>query len=139
MTILLLVEDDADHRQRMLGAIAEVSTVDVVSKVDGSSALEYLQQFNPKTSGAPAAIFLDLSMPCVSGFDVLRQLRHHADACHIPVLVFTESEREVDVYLSYHLGANAYVVKPRDPEEFKRTISLATSFWLNTNVRSPRR
>jgi two-component system response regulator len=52
-------------------------------------------------------------------------------------VVFTTSQGEADIYVSYRLGANAYVVKPTDDERFRDVVRLAASFWLNSNVRPP--
>lgn len=51
--------------------------------------------------------------------------------------MFTRSQRDADIYLSYRLGANAYIVKPDDFERLQEVVRLAASFWLHTNVRSP--
>lgn len=55
----------------------------------------------------------------------------------MPVIMFTRSQRDADIYLCYRLGANAYIVKPDDFERLQEVVRLAASFWLHTNVRSP--
>lgn len=136
---LLLVEEDGSDREVMLSAIRDVADVEMVLKADGGQALAYLGDFRPDQShDLPAVIFLDLIMPTATGFDVLRELKRDAHARRIPTIVFTSSHREVDIYLSYQPGANAYVVKPDDPAKFWSVVRMSAEFWLHTNVRPPR-
>lgn len=135
---LLLVEDDQTHRDLFLEAIHQLEDIEVSVAQSGQDAVRQLKELElGGARTAPAVVFLDLSMPGLTGFDVLRELRDIAAARRTPVVVFTASDRDVDVYLTYRLGANAFVVKPGDPEGFKQVVTLAAQFWLHTNVLPP--
>lgn len=123
--------------EQMRAAVEAVCPAEVVTRGDGRQALAYLDQFRPWSQGAPLAIFLDLSMSVESGLEVLRKVKAGPSRRQTPVVVFTASQREVDIYLSYHLGANAYLVKPAEPSAFHQVVSSAARFWLTMNVPAP--
>jgi CheY-like chemotaxis protein len=76
-------------------------------------------------------------MPKVDGQDVLRQIKEDERLSSIPVVMFTSSREESDLVRCYRLGANAYVVKPVDFQEFSRAIRLAGEFWTTVNEPVP--
>ncbi len=134
---LLLVEDDPGEREVMVEAIRSVSDAEVIVASDGREALDWLRRNGPDTHRAPAAVFLDLGMPNVDGLEVLREFHRLADAGRVPVVVFTAASGQADVYLGYHLGAKAFVVKPPTPAKLREVARVAAAFWLHNNVRPP--
>lgn len=136
---VLVVEDDGFESELMVEAIASVSDADIVVKPDGRAALDYLRDHGPDTHAAPAVVFLDLGLPRVGGLELLREFQGTADARRVPIVVFTDSLAPADRYLSYHLGANAFVVKPSSPEQMRAAVRAAAAFWLRSNVRPPLR
>lgn len=131
---LLLVEDNARDRRLICDAVMALQNVEVVVQGHRSAALGYLRGFSGDAPAAPGVIFLDLALSSMSGFDVLRELKLQANAFRIPTVLFTASQKEVDVNLSYHLGANADVIKPQDSEQFRAIVAASAAFRLNTNV-----
>ena len=131
---LLLVEDDRADQSLMAYAIDQVADVDLMILSDGQQALEYLQAHAPGTPQAPSVVFLDLQMPNVNGFEVLRELQKHAGARRLPIVVFTGASADADIYLSYRFGANAFVVKPQAAGRLQEIVKAAATFWLHSNV-----
>ncbi len=131
---LLLVDDDRVDRSLFVDALAGMEDVEVVVTGDGRQGLEYLRRNGPNTLEAPSVVFLDLGMPNVNGFELLREFHRQADAHRVPIVVFTSSQAEADVYLSYEFGANAFVVKPQEPGRLQQIAKAAAAFWLNSNV-----
>ena len=103
-------------------------------------ALDYLFRRGPevgRTTPSPAVILLDLKLPKVDGREVLRQVRADPELRRIPVVVLTSSREEQDLLQTYHLGANAYVVKPVDFKEFIATVHKLGVFWALVNEPPP--
>ena len=119
---ILLCEDNANDLELTLEALAHHNLAnEVVVTRDGEEALDYLYQrgaFKMREEGNPAVVLLDLKMPKVDGMEVLRQVKADPDLKTVPVVVLTSSQEERDLVESYHLGVNAYVVKPVDFHEF---------------------
>jgi CheY-like chemotaxis protein len=138
---ILLVEDNPNDVELTLSALREANFAnEVVVAKDGEQALDYLfrrKQYAGRTGGAPAVILLDLKMPKVDGHSVLRQIRSDWELRLIPVVVLTSSREEKDLYQSYDRGANSYVVKPVDFEEFVTAISKLGVFWALLNEPPP--
>jgi CheY-like chemotaxis protein len=138
---ILLAEDnvnDADLAKRALGA--SPSAEDLLVARDGSEALDCLYHrglFQTRKAGPPTVVLLDLKMPKVDGFEVLRQIKTDARLKNIPVVVFTSSREETDVARSYELGANAYVVKPVDFQKFVAALKEVRLFWMVINEPPP--
>jgi CheY-like chemotaxis protein len=138
---ILLAEDnplDADLAMRAL-AINEVRD-QVVHAHDGVEAMDCLNhcgEFQKCPSEVPVVVLLDLKMPRVNGLEVLRRIKNDERLKKIPVVIFTSSKEEVDVALSYELGANAYVVKPVDFKQFRDTVKEVRTFWMDINEPPP--
>ena len=106
---------------------------------DGTEALDFLYKrgkFHGSSQNPPAFILLDLKMPKLDGFEVLRVAKQTDELRHIPIIVFTSSQHSGDVEACYRLGANAYVVKPIAFDQLLKTMEALCGFWLRTNVRS---
>jgi two-component system response regulator len=134
----ILVADDDENDLRMiemtLSRGAHRPPVRYVH--DGGEALDYLfarGRFQQRRVDSPLFILLDLHMPRVDGWEVLRQVKADERLRCIPVVIFSSSARDVDVRHCYDLGANAYVVKPIDFALFQRTIESIENFWSGCN------
>lgn len=138
---ILLAEDNANDADLIIRALrANASTTEVVLTTDGSVALDCLYRrgsFESRNNGQPAIVLLDLKMPKVDGLEVLRQIKADERLKTIPVVVFTSSREERDVFRSYQIGANAYVVKPVEFRQFVATLQGLCSFWMFCNEPPP--
>lgn len=138
---LLLVEDNPNDVELTLSALKETRLAnEVIVTTDGEQALDYLMRrgkYLGRTTPNPAVILLDLKMPKVDGHEVLRKIRADPYLRLIPVVVLTSSREEKDLYSSYDKGANSYVVKPVDFEEFISAISQLGIFWAVLNEPPP--
>jgi CheY-like chemotaxis protein len=138
---ILLVEDNPNDVELTVSALRQcklVSPIQVV--IDGSEALDFLfcrGKHADRKDGPPAVILLDLKMPKVDGLEVLRVIKRDPDLCMIPVVMLTSSREEADLTRSYAHGANAYVVKPVDFEDFMRSVRDLGLFWGLVNEPSP--
>jgi CheY-like chemotaxis protein len=138
---ILLAEDDphdADLAQRVLADT--FSPVEVVVVTDGVEALNCLYRrdaFASRDTKLPSLVLLDLKMPLMDGFDVLRQIKGDVQLRAIPTTVFSSSREPVDVIRAYELGANAYVVKPLDFQEFLDALQEIKRFWIDINEAVP--
>jgi CheY-like chemotaxis protein len=134
---ILLVEDNPDDVELTLRALKLNNLANRVKVVgDGVEALAYLQPGGadqPPADGFPKVVLLDLKLPRVGGLEVLRQLKESEATRDIPVVVLTSSHEERDIVESYHLGANSYIVKPVDFEQFMRAVSELGLYWLLLN------
>ncbi len=133
---VLLVEDNVGDELLAIRALKEAEVrMDMTVVRDGVEAVEYL--FGT-ANGDPAAgerhmVLLDLKLPRMSGFEVLRRIRADARTRYVPVVVLTTSDEERDLIQSYDLGANGYVRKPVDLNEFRDAVRLLARYWLLIN------
>lgn len=138
---ILLAEDNPNDVELTLAALAEHHlTNDVVVVGDGAEALDYLRRqgrFAMRAGGNPAVVLLDIKMPKMDGFEVLREIRADAALKEIPVVLLTSSREESDLAAGYRLGVNAYVVKPVDFKEFVAAVSQVGVFWALMNEPPP--
>jgi len=138
---ILLAEDNVNDLELTLAALrANRLANEVVVARDGAEALDYLRRrakYASREPGNPALLLLDLKMPKVDGLEVLQQVKSDADLKTIPVVVLTSSREEQDVVRSYHLGVNAYVVKPVDFHDFIDAVKLLGGFWAVLNELPP--
>lgn len=108
---------------------------------DGEEALNYLfcrGAYEMRDRNVmPAVVLLDLNMPKVSGLEVLRQIRSHNPTKLLPVVIMTSSKEEQDVMNGYALGANSYIRKPVDFEQFAESVQHLGLYWLLLNEPPP--
>ena len=138
---ILLVEDDLKDVELTLGALDEYNLAnEVVVMRDGEQALDYLYyrgKFGERTRENPSVLLLDLKLPKVDGFEVLKQIKSDENLKMIPVVVLTSSREEKDMVASYQLGVNAYVVKPVDFHQFVNSVKELGVFWAIINEPPP--
>ncbi len=138
---ILLVEDSLRDIDLTLAALEEHQLADKVDVArDGAEALDYLHvrgKFAERKPGLPAVVLLDLKMPRVGGLEVLRRLKLDPMLRTLPVVMLTSSKEEPDLAASYALGANAYVVKPVDFQDFVAAIKQVGVFWAVLNEPPP--
>jgi CheY-like chemotaxis protein len=138
---ILLVEDSEADVELTLAALSEHHLAnEVVVARDGAEALDYLYRrgrWEGRPEGHPAVVFLDLKMPKVDGLEVLRQVKADRELRSVPVVMLTSSREEQDLVKSYALGANAYVVKPVDFDQFAGAVKDLGMFWAVLNEPPP--
>ena len=138
---ILLVEDDPRDVELTLTALRESRIANGVVVVrDGAQALEYLYRrgdYEHREEGNPAVILLDLKLPKVDGLEVLRQIKAEERLKNVPVVMLTSSREEQDLVRSYTWGANAYVVKPVEFEDFLEAVRRLGLFWTVVNHPPP--
>lgn len=144
MQTILLVEDNDDHAQLALRALKKNNIAsEVVVAQDGEVALDYLfgagSHAGRDPNDTPGLMLLDLNMPKVNGFEVLRRLRSDERTKLIPVVIFTSSREKQDLLDSYGLGANSYIRKPVDSAKFNETMRELGLYWLNLNESPPKK
>jgi two-component system response regulator len=104
---------------------------------DGEEALDYLfrrgQYADPQKSPRPTLIILDIKLPKLDGQEVLKIIKSDLGLKHIPVIVLTTTTQEEEIVKSYKNGANSYISKPIDPQEFFDKIKKLKIYWLMTN------
>lgn len=131
---MMLVEDnatDAELAMRVFKRQKLADRVDVVT--DGEEALRRVAASRAASHRAPAVVVLDLKLPKVDGLEVLRRLKSAESTREIPVIVLSSSREDRDIAESYRRGANSYVVKPIDPDEFERVLTRLAQYWLTLN------
>lgn len=138
---ILLVEDNPQDVELIIRALKKQNLADQVKVArDGAEALEMLlasEREGTSLREGLKVIFLDLKLPKVSGLEVLEKIKTEARTKHIPVVVLTSSPEEKDVKESYQLGANSYVVKPVEFDNFAQTVAQLGSYWVLLNQTSP--
>lgn len=135
MSRILLVEDTPDDVELTLIAFRRHNLAnEVVVRTDGHAALDYL---HGGTHGLPSVVLLDLKLPGIDGVEVLRRIREHASTRLLPVVVLTSSAEERDRLKAYALGANSFIVKPVDFEQFIEAARQIGMYWLVLNAAPP--
>lgn len=138
---ILLVEDDPDDEEMALRALKDSGVEAEVSVVrDGAQALDYLLAQGPyadRGAAAPLVVLLDLNLPKVDGFEVLRRLRAEERTRRVPVVVFSTSKESRDIARSYELGANSYVHKPVEFPRFAEALVVVGRYWTVWNEAPP--
>ena len=135
---ILLVEDNPDDEALTLRAIKKNRIINpVVVARDGVEALDYLfctgAYSGRDQNEVPAVVLLDLKLPKLDGLEVLRRMRTEEGTRLVPVVILTTSTEEQDIINSYSLGANSYVRKPVDFEQFNQAVGQLGMYWLLLN------
>jgi two-component system, response regulator len=139
---ILLVEDNPDDVRLTKRAFKQNNITNELTVVnDGVEALAYLIQASTAPDGGPgglpSVILLDLKLPRMDGLEVLKQIRANDRLKRLPVVVLTSSKEDMDIMKSYDLGANSYIRKPVDFEQFNEAVRQLGLYWLLLNEPSP--
>jgi len=129
---ILLVEDNEDDVIITRRAIEKGGIRNRLYVVpDGEEALNFLRKEGKyKDVPRPGLVLLDLKMPKIDGFEVLKQVKNDNDLKFIPIVVLTSSGRDEDVRRAYTLGCNSYLVKPEKFEKLTETVMEIDQYWL---------
>ena len=136
--VILLVEDNPDDVKLTLRAFRKSNMLnEVVVATDGVRALDYLfgtgEHSGRDISVMPQVILLDLNMPRLNGLEVLQKIRGDERTRLLPVVILTTSSEDKDRIESYNLGANSFVRKPVDFNEFTGAVNQLGLYWLLLN------
>lgn len=141
---LLLVEDNKKDELltiRALKAINVANKIDVVH--DGQEAIDYLLGGESEGTGAerqlPAVVILDLKLPKLDGHEVLQRIRADPRTELLPVVILTSSDEERDITKSYQHGANSFVSKPVNIDEFTKAVKDLGLYWLIINKKADKK
>ena len=139
---ILLVEDNQDDMDLALHALRREKLANRIFVVrDGEEALDFLfcrGAFSERSfDHPPKLVLLDLKLPKVDGMEVLKQIKTDARTRTIPVVIMTSSKEERDLVSGYNLGANSYIQKPVDFDQFRETVKTVGLYWLVTNQAVP--
>lgn len=129
---ILLVEDNADDEQLTLRAMRQSEIPNIIRIArDGAEALDKL--FGPEAGRLPDLVLLDLKLPKINGLEVLERIRAEETTKTLPVVILTSSDEERDIVESYNLGANSYIRKPVDFDQFIDAVRQLGLYWLSMN------
>jgi CheY-like chemotaxis protein len=139
---ILLVEDNADDVDLTLRALRKNKIAnDVIVVRDGVEALDYLfaagQYAGRDPAALPQVVLLDLKLPRLDGLQVLERVRANPNTRLLPIVILTSSTEQRDLLTGYTLGANSYIRKPVDFEQFVDAVHQLGLYWLVLNQRPP--
>lgn len=139
---ILLVDDNPMDVILTLDAFKEARLNNNINVArDGEEALDYIfgkGEFADRSKfPMPSLILLDLKMPGIDGFEVLRKIKNTEKLKRIPVIILTSSKEEGDLALSYDIGANSYLVKPVNFNGFIDVVKKIDDYWFTLNIGAP--
>ena len=139
---ILLVEDNPDDEVLTLRALERNNILNEVAVVrDGAEALDYLLGQGVYSTRdirhLPEVVLLDLKLPKIDGLEVLRRIRSEPLTRRLAVVILTSSNEERDIISGYDLGANSYIRKPVDFNQFMEAVRQLGLYWLVLNVSAP--
>ena len=140
--VILLVEDNPDDEALTLRALKKNNIHnEVVVARDGAEALDYLfaegRHAGRPADKSPELVLLDLKLPKIDGLEVLRRIRSEPLTRRLAVVILTSSNEERDIVAGYDLGANSYIRKPVDFNQFMEAVRQLGVYWLVLNVPPP--
>jgi CheY-like chemotaxis protein len=135
---ILLVEDNADDLELTLHALRREHLANNIFAVrDGEEAVEFLfctGRFQDRSfDHPPRLVLLDLKLPKLTGLEVLKRVKDDPRTKALPVVILTSSKEERDLVASYNLGANSYIQKPVDFDQFREIVKTAGLYWMVIN------
>jgi CheY-like chemotaxis protein len=128
--MILVVEDSPDDAGLILQVLEHSRVGPIAITRDGGEAIAYLFA---AAAPLPRLVLLDVNLPTVKGFEVLRRIRGSPRTHRVPVVVFTSSLHPHAVARSYDLGANSFVIKPSAPGPFAEVLRAIARYWLGLN------
>ncbi len=130
---VLLVEDNPADVRLTVEAFKDAGILTRLSVAhDGAEALVVLGERSASEAGLPDIVLLDLNLPRMDGRELLEKMKSDARLRHIPVVVLTTSQADEDIARSYELGANAFIKKPVEVDQFFGAMASFVRFWLDT-------
>ena len=134
--VLLIADDDPEDCMLMRDALREGHLVnDLRFVADGEELLDYLlhrgKYADPLSAPRPGLILLDLNMPRKDGREALKEIKEHPSLKSIPVVVFTTSKAEEDIYRSYELGVSSFITKPVTFSSLIHTVKTLGQYWFS--------
>lgn len=134
--VVMVVEDDPNDADLFDLAVARSGhRVRVIRAIDGENALQRLRQLEDSVRNVLVVVFSDITMPRMTGIELIRTVRDDPDLHRVPVVVFTNSSAESDILESYESGCNAYLVKPDTLSDMISSVGRALDFWLDPNLK----
>jgi two-component system response regulator len=135
---ILMVEDNASDSELALRALKKYHLTNRIEVVtDGEEALDFIfsrgRYSGRDINSHPKLILLDIKLPKISGLEVLKEIKSDERTKTIPVVVLTSSAQESDIFESYQLGVNSYIVKPVDFENFVKAVADVGMYWMLLN------
>jgi len=132
---ILIADDDPEDRMLAAEALKESRLANDVRFVeDGEELVDYLTYrgrfANPDDAPRPGVILLDLNMPRKDGREALREIKANAELRRIPIIVLTTSKAEIDIYRSYDLGVNSFIVKPVTFDSLVEVMHVIGRYWF---------
>ena len=139
---ILLVDDNQMDIELAIAAFQKVGSLSAIEVASsGKKALDYLFGVGPysdrNAKPLPDIVILDLKMPVIDGFEVLRQVKRSPPLSRIPVIVFTSSKEDGDRATAYDVGANSYLLKPNSFNDFLNVVKDVERYWLTLNIPPP--
>ncbi len=139
---ILLVEDNLDDVALTLRALKKNKILnEVIVANDGVEALDYMfgtgKYDGCDIEDMPSVILLDLKLPRIDGFEVLKRIREDERTKMVPVVILTSSKEEFDLVTGYTLGCNSYIRKPIDFDQFLEAVKQLGMYWLLINEPPP--
>jgi hypothetical protein len=137
-TEILIVEDNPNDAQLTMRSLKKNNLANHIMHVsDGQAAVDYLfgegEYQGRNVLDQPKVVLLDLKLPKLNGLQVLARIRGDARTKMLPVVILTSSQQESDLIESYKLGANSYIVKPVEFENFAKSVQEVGLYWLLLN------
>lgn len=132
---ILIADDDPEDRMLAAEALKESRLANDVRFVeDGEELVDYLTYrgrfANPDDAPRPGVILLDLNMPRKDGREALREIKENSELRRIPIIVLTTSKAEIDIYRSYDLGVNSFIVKPVTFDSLVEVMHVIGRYWF---------
>jgi two-component system response regulator len=137
-TDILLIEDSTHDAELAIRALQKNNLVNnLVHLKNGAEALDYIfaegKYADRNILNLPKMILLDLKMPKIGGIEVLKRLKSDERTKRIPVVILTSSKEDPDINICYDLGANSYIVKPVEFDDFVKAVSNLGLYWMILN------
>lgn len=137
MVEIILVEDNASDAELAIRALKKKNITNLLHLKDGEEALDYFfargKYEGRNITELPKVVLLDIKMPKVGGIQVLKELKESEHAKILPVVLLTSSKEDFDLIEGYKNGANSYIVKPVEYDNFIRMVSELGIYWTENN------
>lgn len=132
---ILLVDDNRDHADILIDALAEFNVKNIINHVeDGEQAISFLNNegiyADDRLFPNPDLVFLDIRMPRQDGIDTLKLIKQSRDLAHIPVIMLSTSTSPEEISECYRLGASGYISKPIRFDELAQKIKEMNYYWI---------